>query len=129
SRMVRAGADWIKATITGSIAAGTGVHDVQFTPAEMAALVSEAASRQRPVMVHAHGARGAELAARCRARSIEHGVHPDEAAVAQLLQLHDCGEIAVGKRADLVLLDGDDLAVDNLAARIKVLWHNGKRFR
>jgi len=203
-RMVRAGADWIKAAITGSIAAGTGVHDMQFTPSEMRALVSEAASRQRHVMVHAHGARGAELAARCGARSIEHGVYLDEAAVAamvengtyyvptlsvngspehlrsvhlaqaagvpiamgtdnpvtphahalneitalaaaglgavgalraatltaaQLLQLPDRGEIAAGKRADLVLLDGDDLAVDNLAARIKAVWHNGKRFR
>lgn len=204
-RMVRAGADWIKAAITGSIVAGAGVHDVQFTPEEMRALVSEAASRRRHVMVHAHGARGAELAARCGARSIEHGVYLDEAAVAamvehdtyyvptlsasggspdhlrsvrlaveagvpiamgtdnpvtphanaldeitllaqaglgavgalraatlnaaQLLQLDDRGEIAVGKRADLVLLDGDDLAVDNLALRIKAVWHNGKRFR
>jgi imidazolonepropionase-like amidohydrolase len=203
-RMVQAGADWIKATITGSIAAGTGVHDVQFTPEEMQALVSEAASRRRHVMMHAHGARGAELAARCGARSIEHGVYLDEAAVAamaehdtyyvptlsasgipehlhsvrlaleagvpiamgtdnpvtphanalneisllahaglgsvgalraatlnaaRLLQLDDRGEIAVGKRADLVLLAGDDLSVDNLASRIKAVWHNGKRFR
>jgi imidazolonepropionase-like amidohydrolase len=48
---------------------------------------------------------------------------------ARLLQLDDRGEIAVGKRADLVLLAGDDLSVDNLASRIKAVWHNGKRFR
>jgi imidazolonepropionase-like amidohydrolase len=48
---------------------------------------------------------------------------------AQLLRLPDRGEIAVGKRADLVLLDGDDLDVSNLAGRIKAVWHNGKRFR
>ncbi|MFC0432764.1 amidohydrolase family protein [Kutzneria buriramensis] len=203
-RMVRAGADWIKAAITGSIAAGTGVHDVQFTPDEMRALVEEAAARGRDVMVHAHGARGAELAASCGARSIEHGVYLDEQAVeamavngtfyvptlscskipehrrsvrlavdagvpiamgtdnpvtphstvldeisllaevglgavgalraatinaAQLLRLPDRGEIAVGKRADLVLLDGDDLDVSHLADRVKAVWHNGKRYR
>ncbi|MFI9384922.1 amidohydrolase family protein [Kutzneria sp. NPDC052558] len=202
-RMVRAGADWIKAAVTGSIRSDSK-HDVQFTPEEMQALVAEAASRRRSVMVHAHGARGAELAARAGARSIEHGVFLDEAAVAamvehdtfyvptlsaigspehlhsvrlaleagvpiamgtdnpvtphanalneitllasaglgavgalraatlhaaQLLQLDDRGEIAVGKRADLVLLDGDDLSVDNLAGRIKAVWRNGRRFR
>jgi imidazolonepropionase-like amidohydrolase len=205
-RMVRAGADWIKATITGSLMAGTGVHDVQFTAEEMAALVSEAAARKRDVMVHAHGARGAELAARSGARSIEHGVFLDAAAVeamaangtfsvptlsatkgghadhlrsvklafeagvpiamgtdnpvtphadaldeiallaeaglgpvdalraatstaARLLRLDDRGRIAVGKRADLVLLDGSDLAVSALAGRVKAVWRNGKRFR
>ena len=203
-RMVRAGADWIKATITGSIAAGTGVHDVQFTPDEMRALVEEAAARGRDVMVHAHGARGAELAARSGARSIEHGVYLDAQAVeamaehdtfyvptlsatdipehlnsvrlaleagvpiamgtdnpvtphvdaldeiarlaraglgsvgalraatinaARLLRLDDRGEIAVGKRADLVLLSGGDLDVNDLKSRVKAVWRNGKRFR
>lgn len=201
-RMVRAGADWIKAAITGSIAAGTGVHDVQFTPDEMRALVEEGSARGRDVMVHAHGARGVELAARCGARSIEHGVYLDEAAVAamaandtfyvptlscsgipehlrsvrlaldagvpiamgtdnpvtphadalrelsllsdaglgpvgairaatldaaRLLRLdHDRGEIAVGKRADVVLLDGEKV---NVKARVKAVWRNGKRYR
>jgi imidazolonepropionase-like amidohydrolase len=86
-RMVRAGADWIKVTATGSIALGQGVHDVQFTEDEMRALVDEAARQgHRQVMVHAHGARAAELAARAGARSIEHGTWLDESAVAAMAE-------------------------------------------
>jgi imidazolonepropionase-like amidohydrolase len=81
-RMVRAGADWIKLTATGSMALGTGVHDVQLTPEEMSALVDEARRHgDRRVMMHAHGARAAELAARAGAASVEHGTYLDEAAV------------------------------------------------
>ncbi|WP_406056920.1 amidohydrolase family protein [Kribbella sp. NBC_00889] len=81
-RMVRAGADWIKLTATGSLALGTGVHDVQLTVDEMTALVDEARRQgDRRVMVHAHGARAAEVAARAGAASIEHGTYLDEAAV------------------------------------------------
>ncbi|MYS87607.1 amidohydrolase family protein [Embleya scabrispora] len=81
-RMVRAGADRIKATPSGSMTFGRGVHDVQFTAGEMAALVDEAARLGgRGVMAHAHGARAAELAARAGARSVEHGTWLDDAAV------------------------------------------------
>lgn len=86
-RMVRAGADWIKVTATGSMVRGTGVHDVQVTAAELAALVDEAERQgRRRVMVHAHGARAAELAARSGAGSIEHGTWLDEAAVAAMAE-------------------------------------------
>ncbi|MFR9725830.1 amidohydrolase family protein [Streptomyces sp. MS19] len=210
-RMVRAGADWLKVTATGSMAAGRGVTDRQITPEEMAALVDEA-ERQggRGVMVHAHGARAAEEAARAGARSIEHGVFLDEAAVAamaaagtwyvptlsvtqsapgenaaahrasvrlaaeagvriamgtdnpvtphdrvldeiahlagpgglgtagafraatldaaRLLGLaDDRGEIAPGKRADLVLLDGERLDPAGLADRVRAVWRDGRR--
>jgi imidazolonepropionase-like amidohydrolase len=86
-RMVRAGADWIKVTATGSTALGRGVHDVQLTDAELHALVDEA-HRQggRWVMVHAHGARAAEAAARAGARSVEHGTWLDEAAAAAMAE-------------------------------------------
>ncbi|HEY3512563.1 MULTISPECIES: amidohydrolase family protein [Kribbella] len=81
-RMVRAGADWIKVTATGSLALGTGVHDLQLTFDELAAVVDEAARRGgRRVMVHAHGARAAELSARAGAASVEHGTYLDVAAV------------------------------------------------
>src|SRR5215468_3731428 len=84
-RMVRAGADWIKVTATGSMARGRGVHDVQLTIEEMEALVDEADRQgRRGVMVHAHGARAAELATRAGARSIEHGTYLDEDAVAAM---------------------------------------------
>lgn len=215
-RMVRAGADWIKATPSGSMTLGRGVHDVQFTPEEMAALVDEAARLGgRRVMVHAHGARAAETAARAGAGSIEHGTYLDEAAAgamaehgtwlvptlsctqtdpagapdgaaeahrhavrlaidagvpiamgsdspvrpyaevlreiehlsrcglgpagafraathdaARLLGLaDDRGEIAVGKRADLVLFAGTDLDPTDLDHRIRGVWHDGTRAR
>ncbi len=211
-RMTQAGADWIKVTATGSILQGARAHDSQITPDEMAALVSEAQRQGRAgVMVHAHGARAAEEAARCGARSVEHGIFLDEAAVAamaaagtwlvptlsctqagdgqlpetvaaahrvsvrlaldagvpiamgtdnpvrphaevlyelrylseaglgdagalraatfdaaRLLGLgDDRGEVAPGKRADLVLLAGTDLDVSDLASRIRRVWHNG----
>jgi imidazolonepropionase-like amidohydrolase len=88
-RMVRAGADWIKVTATGSISLGFGVHDLQLTFDELAAVVDEAQRRGgRRVMVHAHGARAAELAARAGAASVEHGTYLDEAAVAAMVE---CG--------------------------------------
>ncbi|MFC6156419.1 amidohydrolase family protein [Kribbella jiaozuonensis] len=211
-RMVRAGADWIKVTATGSMAIGKGVHDIELTADEMSALVDEARRRGgRKVMVHAHGARAVELAARAGAASIEHGTYLDEDAVAamaeagtwyvptlsvtqsdpehapegaaeahrksmrlaidagvriamgtdnpvrphtealwelrhlaaaglgdagalraatidaaRLLDLaDDRGEIAVGKRADLVLLDGTDLDCTELEDRIRRVIHNG----
>ncbi|WP_234313718.1 amidohydrolase family protein [Streptomyces sp. NBRC 109706] len=214
-RMVRAGADWIKVTASGSVAQGWGVHDVQLTEAEMRALVDEA-DRQggRGVMVHAHGARAAELAARAGARSIEHGTFLDDAAVtalaeagswlvptlstsqadpgdpgetaephraavrrafeagvpiamgtdapvrpyaealreihylaeaalgpagalraatleaARLLRLaDDRGEIAPGKRADLVLLTGEGLATERLTERVHTVWQSGRVVR
>jgi imidazolonepropionase-like amidohydrolase len=85
-RMVRAGADWIKVTATGSALTPRAQYN-EITPAELAALVDEA-SRQggRHVMAHAHGARAAESAARAGARSIEHGIWLDEAAVAAMAE-------------------------------------------
>lgn len=211
-RMIRAGADWIKVTATGSLAIGKGLADLELTDDEMTALVDEARRRGgRPVMVHAHGARAAELAARAGAGSIEHGTYLDESAVlamadsgtwyvptlsvtqsdpaavpdgaaeahresmrlaiaagvniamgtdnpvrphtevlwelrhlaaaglgdagalraatigaARLLGLaDDRGEIAVGKRADLVLLDGTELDCTAIDGRIRRVFHNG----
>jgi imidazolonepropionase-like amidohydrolase len=84
-RMTRAGADWIKVAATGSIVQSARAHHSLITPEEMAALVAEAQRQGRAgVMVHAHGARAAEEAARCGARSIEHGIFLDEAAVAAI---------------------------------------------
>ena len=212
-RMVRAGADWIKVTATGSMAIGTGVHDLQLTIDELTALVDEARRRGgRQVMVHAHGARAVELAARAGAASVEHGTYLDETAVgamaeagtwlvptlsvtqsdpasvpdgaaeahresmrlaidagvriamgtdnpvrphtevlwelkhlaaaglgdagalraatidaARLLGMaDDRGEIAAGKRADVVLLDGTTLDCTSLEHRIRTVFHNGR---
>jgi imidazolonepropionase-like amidohydrolase len=215
-RMVRAGADWIKVTATGSLAIGKGLDDVELTFDELSALVDEAGRRGgRRVMVHAHGARAVELAARAGAASIEHGTYLDEAAVdamvangtwyvptlsvtqsdpehapdgaaeahresmrlaidagvriamgtdnpvrphtevlwelrhlaaaglgdvgalraatieaARLLGLaDDRGEVAAGKRADLVLLEGTDLDCTSLETRIRRVFHDGVEVR
>jgi imidazolonepropionase-like amidohydrolase len=213
-RMVRAGADWIKVAATGSIM-GQGSRHIQITREELAAIVDEAGLRDRGVMVHAHDARAAVMAAEVGARSVEHGIWLDEHAAsvlarcgttlvptlsvtqhpgadvgsdvaaahrvsfrravdagvvialgadnpvtphsdvlfeidamahaglgaagafraatlnaARLLGLDsDRGEIAAGKRADLVLLNGFDISTERLADRIKGVWHNGHRIR
>lgn len=85
-RMIRAGADWIKVTATGSIFTADA-RDLQVTAAEMSGLVDEASRRgQRRVMVHAHDARAVEMAARAGAASIEHGIWLDEDAVAAMAE-------------------------------------------
>ena len=72
-RMVRSGADIIKVTATRSMTRPQTADLQQVADDEMAEIVAEAARADRHVMVHAHGARAAEAAARAGARSIEHG--------------------------------------------------------
>lgn len=49
---------------------------------------------------------------------------------ARLLRLdHDRGRVAPGLRADLVLLDGAGLNVEDLPSRIKAVWHDGRLVR
>lgn len=83
-RMVRSGADVIKVTGSGS-ATRTDARNQHVAPDELRAIVAEATRHSRHVMVHAHGARAAEDAARAGARSIEHGFFLDEAAVATMV--------------------------------------------
>lgn len=84
-RMVRAGADWIKVTATGSVQ-DEHARETQLTREELATIVDEAALRGCGVMVHAHEARAAAMATEVGARSIEHGVWLDENAVATMAQ-------------------------------------------
>ena len=47
---------------------------------------------------------------------------------ARLLGLaDDRGEVAPGKRADLVVLAGTDLDVSDLTNRVRQVFHNGRR--
>jgi imidazolonepropionase-like amidohydrolase len=85
-RMVRSGADVIKVTATGSITKPQTADLQQVADDEMAEIVAEATRAGRHVMVHAHGARAAEAAARAGARSIEHGARLDEQAAAVLAE-------------------------------------------
>lgn len=79
-RAVRAnlskGVDWIKALATER--AGTPDTDPRkqvYSQEELRILVAEAATRDIPVMAHAHGAEGADAAVRAGVRSIEHGTY------------------------------------------------------
>jgi imidazolonepropionase-like amidohydrolase len=84
-RVVRAnlarGVDWIKVLATER--AGTPDTDPRkqvYSEAELRAIVEEAATKQRFVLAHAHGAEGALAAVKAGVRSIEHGTYlTDEA--------------------------------------------------
>lgn len=83
-RMVRAGADWIKVGASGSLHSVLAGRDVSPTEAELAAVVDEAGRCGRDVLAHAHTTRSTVDAANAGVRSIEHGVHLDQRAVAVL---------------------------------------------
>jgi imidazolonepropionase-like amidohydrolase len=79
-RAVRAnlsrGVDWIKVLATER--AGTPDTDPRkqvYSQEELRILVAEAATKNIPVMAHAHGAEGADAAVRAGVRSIEHGTY------------------------------------------------------
>ncbi len=79
-RAVRAnlsrGVDWIKTLATER--AGTPDTDPRkqvYSQEELRILVAEAATKNIPVMAHAHGAEGADAAVRAGVRSIEHGTY------------------------------------------------------
>jgi imidazolonepropionase-like amidohydrolase len=79
-RAVRAnlsrGVEWIKVLATER--AGTPNTDPRkqvYSQEELRILVAEAASKDTPVMAHAHGAEGADAAVRAGVRSIEHGTY------------------------------------------------------
>jgi imidazolonepropionase-like amidohydrolase len=75
------GVDWIKVLATER--AGTPDTDPRkqvYSEAELRAIVEEAATRNIPVLAHAHGAEGALAAVKAGVRSIEHGTYlTDEA--------------------------------------------------
>ena len=77
------GVDFIKTR--GTERAGlpdTDPRQQTYTEAQLAAIVSEAATHDVPVMVHAHGDEGAYAAVRAGARSIEHGTYLSDSTLA-----------------------------------------------
>jgi len=80
-RMVRAGANWIKLVASGGLRQGRRARDCLVSEVEMHAVVEEARSQGRQVMVHSHGAEAARSAAVHGARSIEHGTWLDDEAI------------------------------------------------
>ncbi len=84
-RLLRAGADWIKLATTGGVLTPHDTaHDPGFTKEEIEVAVAEAARRGKPVMTHAHGGEGIDLAVAAGVRSVEHGTLLDERQAAAM---------------------------------------------
>jgi imidazolonepropionase-like amidohydrolase len=86
-QVLRFGADFIKVIATGAVlTSGTNPGAAEFTEAELAAAVEEAANAGTFVAAHAHGAEGIKRAVRAGARSIEHGSLMDDEAIAMMAE-------------------------------------------
>lgn len=85
--LLRAGADHIKICSTGGVLSPRDdPRHSQFTEAEIAVIVAEAAAQGAHVMSHAQGAPGIKNAVRAGVRSIEHGIYLDEEAIDLMLE-------------------------------------------
>ncbi|WP_209324664.1 metal-dependent hydrolase family protein [Brevibacterium renqingii] len=85
--LLRAGADHIKICSTGGVLSPRDdPRHSQFTEAEIAVIVAEAASQGAHVMSHAQGAPGIKNAVRAGVRSIEHGIYLDDEAIDLMLK-------------------------------------------
>ena len=84
---LRRGADQIKICASGGVMSETDpVRMLQYSEAEMNAIVEEAASRGTYVMAHAYGADAIARAVRCGIRSIEHANLIDAEAAAAVAE-------------------------------------------
>lgn len=81
-KLIKYGADFIKACITGGFVSGTNPNQVQFSEEEVRAVIDTAHGLGRKVAIHAHGVDGIRLAARLGADSIEHGTLIDDEGIA-----------------------------------------------
>ncbi|WP_309132868.1 amidohydrolase family protein [Brevibacterium sp.] len=85
--LLRAGADHIKICSTGGVLSPRDdPRHSQFTEAEIAVIVAEAAAQGAHVMSHAQGAAGIKNAVRAGVRSIEHGIYLDEECLDLMLE-------------------------------------------
>ncbi len=83
--ILRAGADWIKVCTTGGVFSGLeAATRPQLSLDEVATAVDEAARAGKPVMAHAVGGEGIDIALAAGVRSIEHGVLLTEAQAAEM---------------------------------------------
>ncbi|TDP89935.1 metal-dependent hydrolase family protein [Labedaea rhizosphaerae] len=85
--LMRAGAEVLKVHTTGGVLSpGDDPRHSQFTPEELAVLVTEATAQGKYVMAHAQGAEGIKNAIRAGIRSIEHGIYLDDEAIDLMLR-------------------------------------------
>ena len=81
------GADVIKTCATGGVLSeGDAVGVLQYSEAELRAMVEEAAVMERRVAAHAHGTEGIKVAVRAGVASIEHGSFLDEEGARMMAQ-------------------------------------------
>jgi imidazolonepropionase-like amidohydrolase len=84
--LLRAGAEVLKVCTTGGVLSPRDdPRHSQFTPQELAVLVTEARMQGRYVMAHAQGSEGIKNAVRAGIRSIEHGIYLDDEAIELML--------------------------------------------
>jgi imidazolonepropionase-like amidohydrolase len=85
--LIRAGADVLKvATSGGVLSFGDEPRHAQFSPDELAVLVTEAHAAGRAVMAHAQSTVGIRNAVDAGVRSIEHGIYLDDDTIAAMLE-------------------------------------------
>ena len=109
--------DWIKIHATERAAVVNTDPRIQvFTEEEISAIVREAATRNVPVMAHAHGDEGAIAAVKAGVRTIEHGTYLSDAT---LVLMKERGTYLVPTYSVLIdmLEAGGDFDVAALRAR------------
>src|SRR6185295_15190741 len=80
-----AGADFIKLMSTGGVLSPSDEPShTQFTPEEIAIMVSEAAAAGKTCMAHAQGTQGIKNAVRAGVESIEHGIWLDDEVIDEM---------------------------------------------
>ena len=83
--ILRAGADFIKLMSSGGVLSPSDEPShTQFTPAEIAVMVEEAAAAGKTCMAHAQGTQGIKNAVFAGVESIEHGIWLDEEVMAEM---------------------------------------------
>lgn len=108
----RRGATFLKLCVTGGVVGGHDrLDDTQFTTAEIAVAVEEAAARGTYVTVHAHNNAGIRNAVRAGVRCVEHGTDIDE-PTAQLMRDHDVALVPTFAVIEQVLDPESSLDID-----------------
>ncbi|WP_136042223.1 MULTISPECIES: metal-dependent hydrolase family protein [unclassified Microbacterium] len=115
----RRGATFLKLCVTGGVVGGHDrLDDTQFTSAEIAVAVEEAAARGTYVTVHAHNNAGIRNAVLAGVRCVEHGTDIDE-PTAQLMREHDVALVPTFAVVEQIMdpgsLDVDPSTRDRLA--------------
>ncbi|NJI58910.1 amidohydrolase family protein [Microbacterium oxydans] len=115
----RRGATFLKLCVTGGVVGGHDrLDDTQFTTAEIAVAVEEAAARGTYVTVHAHNNAGIRNAVQAGVRCVEHGTDIDE-PTAQLMRDNDVALVPTFAVVDQIMdpgsLDVDPSTRDRLA--------------